>query len=175
MKTVLFSTRMIAALLIFFIGGAALLSGCSLINSMIPPKIKLEKPRLTLLDVHLLKKTKSAPMAPRFRVRLKVENPNNIEVPIGGIDFRLELQGMTLANGVGAEFFTIPAKGDTEFDVDVSTEVMKAMKQVSALLKSGEAKVEYRIVGRIHVEIPYVGAVPFDKKGLLQLPLKWGD
>ncbi len=157
------------------IGVVVLLSGCVGLDSMVPPKVKLEKPRLSLVSIHVIKTGKASIWEPKFRVRLNVENPNDIEFPIGGLDFRIELQGMTFASGVSAEFFTIPPKGGAEFDVDVSTGLLKAMKQISTLLRSGQAKAEYRIVGQIYVELAFVGAVAFDQRGVLQKPLKWDD
>ncbi|MBF0613605.1 MAG: LEA type 2 family protein [Magnetococcales bacterium] len=149
-----------------------LLSGCVGLTDWTGPK--LEHPRLSLLEIHQSEK-KNSKWAPRFRVRLRVDNPNTIEVPIGGIECRLELQGMSFATGQSSEFFTIPAKGSAEFDVEVSTELMKAMKQLSVLLRKGEAVVDYRLVGKIFVELPFLGAVPFDKSGTLHKPLKWED
>ncbi|MEO5330740.1 MAG: LEA type 2 family protein [Magnetococcus sp. YQC-5] len=173
MEPVFFRYRILVALMIFM-SGSVLLSGCAW-NTLLPPTTKPEKPRLSLVDVQLLKKGKSSFWQPRLRVRLKVENPNNIEIPIGGLQFRIELQGMTLANGAVTDFFTIPPLGDTEVDVEVSTELLKALQQLSVVLRKGEAKVTYRITGHIDVEIPLVGTVPFDKSGELSKPLKWDD
>ncbi|MBF0191376.1 MAG: LEA type 2 family protein [Magnetococcales bacterium] len=150
------------------------LSGCGLLPEWSDTRPKLDKPRLSLVDIQL-SKTNHNKMAPRFRVRLKVENPNDIDFPIGGIECRVELQGMAFATGQSSEFFTVPAKGDAEFDVEVTTELMKAMKQISVLLRKGEASLDYRIVGKIHVEIPFVGAVSFDKNGTLKKPVKWDE
>ncbi|MBF0272365.1 MAG: LEA type 2 family protein [Magnetococcales bacterium] len=161
-------------MILLVVGSGWFLSGCGLLPEWSDPRPQLEKPRLSLVDIQLAKKN-STKMAPRFRVRLKVENPNDIDFPIGGIECRVELQGMAFATGQSSEFFTIPAKGDAEFDVEVATELMKAIKQISALLRKGEASLEYRIVGKIHVEIPFVGAVPFDKSGILKKNIKWDE
>ncbi|MBF0627143.1 MAG: LEA type 2 family protein [Magnetococcales bacterium] len=150
------------------------LAGCGGGADWLGSKPKLEQPRLSLVDIQP-SRIKSSKLAPRFRLRLKVENPNDIEVPISGIDSRLEVQGMAFATGKSTEFFIIPAKGDAEFDLEVATEVMRAMKQISALLRRGEAVVDYRLAGVIHVELPLLGAVPFDKSGTLKKPIKWDD
>ncbi|MBF0212347.1 MAG: LEA type 2 family protein [Magnetococcales bacterium] len=156
-------------------GTGLLLSGCSVLPEWAENRPKLEKPRLSLVDVQLVKREKNSKWEPRFRVRLKVENPNPVEFPIGGIECRVELQGMAFATGKSSEFFTIPAHGDAEFDVEVATELLKAMKQLSSLLRKGVASVDYRIVGIIHVEIPFLGAVPFDKSGTLKKSIQWDE
>lgn len=147
-------------------------SGCAPLADM--AGAKPQPPVLSLVDIQPSER-KGSKWAPRFRVRLKVENPNPIEVPIGGIECRLELQGMHFATGHSTEFFTIPAKGAAEFDVEVTTELMKAMKQLSTLLRRGEAVMEYRLVGKIFVELPLLGAVPFEKSGTLKRPLRWEE
>ncbi|MBF0180875.1 MAG: LEA type 2 family protein [Magnetococcales bacterium] len=147
-----------------------LLASCGAVKAMLPARPKLEKPELSVVDVLALKQSLKEN---RFRVRLKVFNPNDIEVPIGGLELTVELQGMTFATGSSSDFFTIPAKGNTEFDLEVTTGVLKALEQVSTLLRKHEATAEYRIYGRIHVEIPFVGALNFDKQGVLSRPIKW--
>lgn len=159
-----------AVLLAAGIGGMGLLTGCAWVKSFLPKPAKLEKPELSLVDIHYLK---GPVWEQRFRVRLKVDNPNDIEVPISGITVRLELMNNTFATGTGSDFFTIPAKGAAEFDVQVTTGLLKTLKQVSTLLRSKEKSLAYRIAGQIQVELPYVGAVPFDKSGVWVRPEKW--
>ncbi len=169
-----FQDRRIGILKLLLLSGLGLLlSGCWLMPDRAASGAKLEKPRLSLVDIQPSRLGKGSKWEPRFRVRLRVENPNEIEFPISGLECRVELQGMAFATGSSSEFFTVPAKGDAEFDVEASTEILKAMKQISALLRKGEAVIDYRIVGKIHVEIPFLGAVPFDKSGTLKKPLKW--
>lgn len=151
------------------------LAACSPLTTLTGDKPKLEKPSLSVVDVQPARKGKPALLEPRLRVRVKVENPNPVELPIGGIECRLEMQGMDFATGRTTDFFVIPAHGATEFDLEVSTELNKAMKQLSALLRKKELSADYRLSGRIHVEIPFIGAVPFEKSGTLQRAIRWDE
>ncbi|MBF0342151.1 MAG: LEA type 2 family protein [Magnetococcales bacterium] len=160
------------ALLLLLAGMGWLVSGCGMLPDLTDAKSKLVMPRLSLVDVQLPKKGKLSIMEPHFKVRLRVENPNDVEFPISGIECRIELHGMAFAAGKSTDFFTVPAKGSSDFEMEFSTEIVKAMKQASTLLRKGDAPVEYRISGIIHVEIPYLGAVPFDKSGQLNNPIR---
>src|ERR1044072_8320038 len=93
--------------------GAALgaLVLCLAACSMLGPKI--EVPQLTLVRVAMM----SADIYNQpFLVRLHRENPNDRELPIRGIDYKLFLEGDSFAEGLSNKPFTVPAKGETEFD-----------------------------------------------------------
>ncbi|MEO5347568.1 MAG: LEA type 2 family protein [Magnetococcus sp. YQC-9] len=150
-------------------------TACGTLSEIGGERPKLEKPRLSLVDVQPAGKGKSSFLEPRLRVRLRVENPNPVELPIGGIECRLELQGMDFATGRTNHFFVIPVRGKTEFDFEVATELPKALKQLSHLMRKKELSADYRLTGHIHVEIPFIGAVPFEKTGTLSKPIRWDE
>ncbi len=60
-------------------------------------------------------------LQPAVPGRVNVENPNDRELPIKGIDYKLFLEGDSFAEGVSNKPFTVPAQGDTDFDMTVRT------------------------------------------------------
>src|SRR3990172_1140831 len=53
----------------------------------------------------------------RLELRLRVRNPNDLDLPVRGLDIDVELAGEHFAHGVSAREFTVPARGEAEFDM----------------------------------------------------------
>ena len=81
---------------------AGLLAGCS---TFAP---KLETPDLELIGIQMMS---TDMFAQKFRVRVKVMNPNDLELPIRGLDYQIFLMGDSFAEGLTSDRFVVPAKG----------------------------------------------------------------
>src|SRR6188768_3971088 len=79
---------------------------------------KIEVPQVTLVRVAM---TSADIFNQQFMVRMHVENPNDRELPVRGIDYKLFLEGDSFAEGVSDKPFVVPALGETEFDMIVRT------------------------------------------------------
>jgi LEA14-like dessication related protein len=140
---------------------AIALAGCA---SLLP---KLETPRLSLVGIKFQDMTF---FEQRLLVRLRVQNPNDLELPVKGIDVNFQLAGEDFAEGVSARAFNVPAFGEAEFDMIVTANAATALlriidrnhgKQVDSL--------DYRIRGKLKTGIGLLGSVPFDEKGTIAL------
>jgi LEA14-like dessication related protein len=141
------------------VAALTMLAGCSL---MAP---KLEVPRLSLVSVA----TTSADMySQQFVVRLNVENPNDRELPVKGIDYKLFLEGDTFAEGMAKEPFVVPAKGETEFDMTVTTSFVSGLGRLLSRL-NGRDQVHYVFEGKVMTDIGPVKKIPFQETGTVQL------
>ncbi len=88
------------------------LAGCA---SLAP---KIETPTVELTGVQVL----SGDMfSQRFMVRVKVQNPNDIEVPVESIEFTAFLMGDRFGEGASYSPFVLPAMGEAEFDMYITT------------------------------------------------------
>jgi LEA14-like dessication related protein len=126
---------------------------------------KLEPPRVQLLGIQVLS---TDMFAQKFKTRLQVQNPNQIEVPVRGIDFEVLLLGDRFAQGVSNDQFIIPALGEAEFDLTVTTSFVSAFGRL--ISRMGGAKLEnidYEIVGTLYVDKGFVKKIPFNNKGTL--------
>jgi LEA14-like dessication related protein len=86
------------------------LSSCSL---FIP---KLEKPTLSVVNVQLLK---GDLWHQELKVRMRVQNPNDRQLPVKGLSYELEVDGQEFAHGMSGDSFVVPAHGEAEFDLSV--------------------------------------------------------
>ncbi|MEJ0098916.1 MAG: LEA type 2 family protein [Pseudomonadota bacterium] len=124
----------------------------------------LEQPTLTVIDVNLLK---GDLFRQQLRVRMRVENPNDVALPVQSISYEVELAGNAFAHGESAGDFIVPAKGGTEFDVNVTANAAAAVLQM--LGKGGQDNLQYRIFGKVHLSSGILRNVPFDHTGTFRL------
>src|SRR5690554_5761386 len=138
------------------------LSGCS----ALAPKI--EAPRLMLVSAAM---TSGDIFSQTFVVRMHVQNPNNRDLPIRGIDYQLFLEGDRFAEGVTPRPFVVPANGETEFDIIVRTNFVSSIGRLLTRLQ-GRRQVEYLIEGRILTDIGMLRKIPFRESGVVDLETK---
>lgn len=137
----------------------AILAGCS---SLVP---KLETPRLTLVSAAM---TSGDIFSQSFRVRMHVQNPNDRDLPIRGIDYKLFLEGDSFAEGVSERPFVVPALGETEFDLTVRTNFVSSIGRLLSRLH-GKDQVQYVLEGQVLTDLGLVKKIPFQESGTVNL------
>ena len=129
------------------------LSACSL---FVP---KLEKPTLSVVSVQMLK---SDLWHQELKVRMRVQNPNDRELPVKGLSYALDVDGQEFAHGMSGESFVVPALGEAEFDMSVSANMASMLIK---LMSQGGNQVDYRITGRIALSAGLLRSIPFNDHG----------
>ena len=124
-----------------------------------------EKPRLEVVDIQLLK---SDLLQQQLKVRMRVHNPNDRELPVRGITCELQVAGEAFAHGESQRDFVVPALGSAEFDVDVTANAATALLK---LIASGRKldMVDYRLVGKVALASRMMRSIPFDQQGKFKL------
>ena len=138
---------------------ATLLGGCSL---FVP---KLEPPTLAIVNVQLLK---SDLWEQHLKVRMRVDNPNDRTLPVRGLSYTIDLSGQEFASGVSGASFVVPAKGEAEFDMNVTANMAGALFKLLGRAGSSEP-IEYRIYGKVSLSEGLLRTVPFEQRGTFKL------
>lgn len=142
---------------------AMLATGCS---SLMP---KLETPHLSLVGLEMVDATL---FEQRIKVRLRVQNPNDLALPVRGLNVNFELGGEEFARGVTSRAFEVPAFGEAEFDMMVTANAATAILR---LVRAGQDRdaprdsIPYRISGKLSTSLGLLRSVPFEESG--ELPL----
>jgi LEA14-like dessication related protein len=144
--------RVMAALLML-----AALAGCAYSH--------LEKPRLEVVDVQLLK---GDLLQQQLRLRMRVQNPNNRQLPVAGVTYELAVAGEAFAHGESERDFIVPALGSAEFDVNVTANAATALLKILAGGRRLET-VDYRLTGKVALSSGMLRSIPFDQKGIINL------
>jgi LEA14-like dessication related protein len=142
----------------------ALAMACAGCASLLP---KLETPHLSLVGIKFQDMTF---FEQRLLVRLRVQNPNDMVLPIKGIDVNFQLAGEDFAEGVSARAFDVPAFGEAEFDMLVTANAATAVLRILDRSRGKQVdSLDYRIRGKLKTGITFLGSVPFDEKGKIAL------
>lgn len=139
---------------------AVLLSGCALAP-------KLEAPTLDVIGVEMLP---SDLFQQRLKLTLRVQNPNDRELPVKGVTTDIEIQGEKVASGVSGAQFTVPALGEAEFDMIVTASMATALIKMLGR-KGGEHtdQIDYRVTGKVSLASGLLRSIPFSETGTLKL------
>ncbi len=125
----------------------------------------LKAPRLALVAVAM---TSADIFNQQFLVRMNVENPNDRELPIKGLDYKLFLEGDGFAQGNLNKPFVVPANGETDFDVTVRTNFVSGVGRLLSRL-NGRTQVNYSIEGNLLTDIRFLKKIPFSETGSVNL------
>jgi LEA14-like dessication related protein len=124
---------------------------------------KLVAPELSLLGIQIM----SADMfAQQFKVRVKVENPNDLEVAVRGLEYEIFLMGDSFAEGTSESSFVLPAKGEAEFDMIVKTNFVSSLGRLVSRTGGGKLEnVPYQVTGKLMLEKGVMRTIPFSHAG----------
>ena len=131
------------------------LAGC-----MSPQSVK--QPSITLGNVRVLE---TRGLIQRLQIDLLVGNPNDFDIPLTGLEFTMQLNGLDFAQGLSNETVTIPRLGEATVPVDVSVSLLAVIQQMQAAANA--QGIRYRITGKAYLDHALVSTVPFAKQGQL--------
>lgn len=147
------------------VGGLALASvvvvaGCALLREA------LELPTVALDSLQI---TQASLQEQRYLVRLRVNNPNPVALPVNSLTYALQLQGETFAEGQSRQAFTVPAGGEAFVELMVSTNLLHTLQQLGNWLQQGPQAMHYGLHGELQLDNVLLPTVPFEKQGEIQL------
>lgn len=107
----------------------------------------------------------------RFNIKLRIQNPNDVDFSITGLRFDIELNDRAFANGMSGQRVLVPRFGSEVVETEVFTTLGSFLRQVQELNKAGGQKVRYRLKGTAFVDAPGTFKAPFDEQGEIDLAL----
>jgi LEA14-like dessication related protein len=149
--------RILFPILIAAIG---LIAGCASLGP------KLEPPQWRLVDMKFID---ARLLEQRHALTFRIINPNDIDIPVTGMYYEVEIEGEKFASGVSAEPVTIPAYGESEVTVTVSTNLLKSMTRLAEVMNRQPEQIHYRITGHVRVDLPAVKRIPVEAEGVVAL------
>jgi LEA14-like dessication related protein len=140
------------------LGLLAALAGCAGIPS------DLKTPEVSFVG---LRAVDASLFEQRLEVRMRVQNPNNIELPVNGLDVEVELADEPFAHGVSAREFVVPALGEAEFDMIVTANAATALLKIAGSDRKSREEISYRVKGKLATRLGLLRSIPFDETGTL--------
>jgi LEA14-like dessication related protein len=105
-----------------------------------------------------------------FVLDFDVVNPNPFPLPIRTISYGVELDGFRFASGETQGAFTVPANGDSHFEITVDVDLMRTAPQLMFIVRDGVYRdIPYSLEGRFGIDVPFANPVSFRNEGSLRL------
>lgn len=128
----------------------------------------IEQPRLDLADIEI---QELGLLQQRYVLTLRAQNPNPVALPVRGVRYALDLEDRQFASGTSAEPFRLPAYGETDIRIEVSTNLLRTGQWLLERLQRGDTGLAYTIRGDLDINLAGVGRVPFENSGRVDLNL----
>jgi hypothetical protein len=140
-------------------GSVLLLGGCALTQLQAPA---IDLVSVDLVDVQLAEQ--------QFKVRLYAQNPNDRPLPIKSASCTLQVEGVEVGHGETTQPFSVPAKGEANFDMLVKTDFASSVPNLLLRVAQRGQLPEYHLSGWVNPDIALLPPIPFAKSGQINIP-----
>lgn len=144
--------------------------GCllSLLSACTHPFTRIQPPSVSIAGIELIE---AKVLEQRYRLQLRIQNPNGQALPISGMRYRLFLNGIEFAHGVSSQAVHIPAYEERLVDVELVSTIGAVVEQLSHWPRPSDEALRYRLAGEAEVSrrlapvgFEYHGAIPLQTR-----------
>jgi LEA14-like dessication related protein len=147
----------------FFLLGAICVASVAACSSL--PR-QLAPPRVELVELRLLQASFDGQ---RFAVRVQLNNPNAVAIPVRMLEFDVRLAGEGLLDGRSVAPFTLPAGGSQAVDIEIFSNLVSSATRLLALVQGPQNMLEYELQGELTLDAALREPLGFYSRG--QVPL----
>ncbi|MBB5210205.1 LEA type 2 family protein [Microbulbifer hydrolyticus] len=137
------------------------LSGCATLSP------GFEKPEVQVTALEPLPNNSSGDL--RFRIHLRVFNPNNSELALSGLYYTLKLAGHKVVTGTSNTLPVVPAYGQENITVDASANLLGSFMAAAELIRLQGNTVPYELEAKLGLRTSFLPAIRVSKRGEIQL------
>ena len=138
----------------------ALMAGCAALPQ------KPEAPRVNITAIELVE---AGILEQRYQVKLRVQNPNDFDFAIKGIQFEIKLNGQSFVTGVSGNAVNVPRFGSAVLDLEAVSTLAGLARQFKEMTENKTPTASYGITGKVHLARPAI-SLPFHEEGEIKLP-----
>ena len=125
-----------------------------------------ERPEVTVIGIQL---AGGNLLQQKFRVSLQVHNPNRRTLPVRDVHAELRVAGESVATALTEQPFVVPARGTTDFDMNLSVNMAGLLFKLAAQRDRRVDAIDYELTGMADVDLPFVHSLPFRQDGSYSL------
>ena len=105
-----------------------------------------------------------------FLLSFDISNPNAFSLPVNYVTYGVKLDNERFASGETVASFTVPANSDGEFAISVDLDLFRTAPKLLYTVRDGTTRdLPYELNGKLGIDIPFVGSVPFEYSGEIRL------
>lgn len=124
-----------------------------------------EQPRLNVLNIQMLPGDN---LAPSFKIKLKVDNPNRFDLDLVGASYSVEIEGFELIHGVAKDIPTIAAYDSQKLDVKAQASMVQGVRLLNKLMKSQAEPLNYKMTLKLDTG-NFLSSIKIEDSGQIDL------
>jgi len=125
--------------------------GCAWLNP------NFESPQVTLESLELLEQRG---LSQRFRIGLRLLNPNSRTLSVNGMSYTLSLNGFKLISGVSNRIPDLLAYGETRVFLQAGTDLFEALRLLRSLTAQSQDPLHYSLHYQLNAKLDLKGLAP---------------
>lgn len=135
-----------------------LLLACEMVPKLDQPKVAIES--ISLVENNFL--------VPKFRIGLRITNPNAFDLPIKGLSYAIRVQDTEVFQGVSNGLDPIPAYGEISVSVVLGANLLRAGSLIKQIMLKPTSALTYNLTGKMDFQGLWP-TVNFDESGSVPL------
>ncbi|WP_250461035.1 LEA type 2 family protein [Microbulbifer litoralis] len=105
----------------------------------------------------------------RFRIHLRVFNPNDTQLALSGLYYTLSLAGHKVVTGTSSDLPPIPAYGQDDIAVDATASLVGSLFAAADLIGSGRNTVPYELEAKLGLRRSILPSITVRRAGEIRL------
>ncbi|WPN46061.1 MULTISPECIES: LEA type 2 family protein [unclassified Pseudomonas] len=120
-------------------------------------------------EVHLVKVevVRARLLDQKFILHFRVDNPNDSDLTVRGLEYRIHLADILLAEGEHEQWFTVGPKHSVYFKVPIRTNLWPRAKDLVKQLKNPKQGIPYRLEGEMETGLFIAHYVHLTRNGVI--------
>ena len=120
-------------------------------------------------EVHLVKVevVQAKLMQQRFLLYFRVDNPNDSDLTVRGLEYRIYLGDILLTEGEHEHWFTVSPKRSAYFKVPIRTNLWPKVRDLMKMLKKRDQPIPYRLEGEMETGLFIAHYVHLARNGVI--------
>ncbi|MDZ3825116.1 MULTISPECIES: LEA/WHy family protein [Pseudomonas] len=103
----------------------------------------------------------------KFILHFRIDNPNDSDLTVRGLEYRIHLDDLLLAEGEHEHWFTVGPKRSAYFKVPIRTNLWPQVKEVVKMLKNSNQPIPYRLQGEMETGLFIAHYVHLERNGVI--------
>jgi len=120
-----------------------------------------EPPYLSIISIEPVTIT---PLEQTYRLKMRIQNPNDHDLGISGMSYVLELNGHSFLKGVSDTAVDVPRFGEAVVELSGVSTLFGFVRQIQALQAQQQPKLQYKLTGKLGLT-GGLGSLPFSYTG----------
>ncbi|MGF6486717.1 LEA type 2 family protein [Pseudomonas frederiksbergensis] len=120
-------------------------------------------------QVHLVKVevVRAKLLEQKFLLHFRVDNPNDSDLTVRALEYRIHLGDILLSEGEHEHWFTVGPKRSAYFKVPIRTNLWPKVRDLVKLLKNPDQPIPYRLEGELETGIFIAHYVHLARNGVI--------